>query len=122
MLLIEYVTGIRACTPFSDVILHISRNIAHENRSFRVRLYSPNEISTIDSPDFYVPPSSEGRHIYIIHLAPDPRFDKVAIAKTALGGAHIRPSWNGVRPFGKLGWLRLRNQTGNPPERMDEYE
>lgn len=87
MLLIEYVTGIRACAPFSDVILRISRNIAHENRSFRVRLYSTAmkslPLSLIPTIFTFLEPRKRGE-VYIQHLAPDPWFDKVAIAENCI--------------------------------------
>lgn len=72
--------------------------------------------------------SFEGMHIYIYiysqHLAPDPRFDKVAIAKSALRRGRLIFVQAGMAcdHLAKLAGSGWRDQTGNPTERMDEYE
>lgn len=89
-------------------------------------LFTRNEISAIDSHDFYVPLLRRDAYIYIYsqHLALDPRFDKVAIAKSALRRGRLIFVQAGMAcdHLAKLAGSGWRDQTGNPTERMDEYE
>lgn len=126
VLLIEYVTGIRARTPFSDVILRISRNIAHENRAVSEFVFIHPQWNLCHWFPWFLraSPSKGCIYIYSQHLAPDPRFDKVAIAKSALRRGRLIFVQAGMAcdHLAKLAGSGWRDQTGNPTERMDEYE